>query len=71
MKLDIKTVVLIVGWAITGAGLYFGMAAKLDRQTEIITELAQRMAVSEAQARAQERAIIELTVTLRTKGVIK
>lgn len=70
--------VAVVLWALSIAGLYYGLALKIDNQTsrieaqaEKIQELTTKLAVQESQLRAQERAVIELTITLRAKEVIK
>ena len=64
-KFDTQTVVMIVGWALTVAGLYFGLTSKLDMQAVSIATLTEQARTSDANERALERALIELTVTLR------
>ena len=71
MKFDTQTVVMIVGWALSLASLYYGLTAKLDQQAITIGTLTSQSQTLDANQRAQERALIELTVTLRTKEVIK
>lgn len=71
MKFSPRDIVQIVGVALSLAGLYYGLAAKIDRQAEIIAELNQRSAQQAVQLHDYEKALIELTVTLRTKEIIK
>ena len=74
----IGAAVAVVLWATSIVGLYYGLALKIDGQStkieaqaEKIQELTTKLAVQESQLRAQERAVIELTITLRAKEVIK
>ena len=71
MKFSPRDIVQIVGVALSLAGLYYGLAAKIDRQAEIIAELNTRSAQQATQLHDYEKALIELTVTLRTKEIIK
>lgn len=71
MRFSPRDIVQIVGVALSLAGLYYGLAAKIDRQAEIIAELNQRSAQQAVQLHDYEKALIELTVTLRTKEIIK
>lgn len=75
---SLQTVVLLVGWAITGAGLYYGLSNKLERltvqveqQAMTIGTLSTHLEAAEVSGRAMERALIELTVTLRAKEILK
>ena len=71
MKFTPRDLAQIVGVALSLAGLYYGLAAKIDRQAEVINELNAKATAAEKQLHDQERALIELTVTLRTKEIIK
>ena len=70
-KFDTQTVVMIVGWVLTVAGLYFGLTSKLDMQAVSIATLTEQARTSDTNERALERAVLELTITLRAKEIIK
>jgi hypothetical protein len=71
IKLGITEAITAGIWVASMAGLYFGLSAKLDSQALTLASLTERLVVMESQERAHERALIELTVTLRTKEIIK
>lgn len=77
-QFDLKTVIMIVGWVFTASALYYGLSGQITMQGKELTEqtatiqgLTQRLETAENASRAQERALIELTVTLRTKAILK
>mgnify|MGYP001615050813 CR=1 FL=1 len=78
LSFDVKTVLMIVGWVLTAASLYFGLSnkidsqtIKLDAQTVTIRALEVKQAEMDASSRSLERALTELTVTLRVKEILK
>lgn len=71
LKFDLKTVVLLLTTLTTAYGVYYGIRAKLDQQQTTITRLESQLEQVDRQLRAEERAIIELTVTLKAKGVLQ
>jgi hypothetical protein len=85
LKFSAREVVGIVLWASSIVGLYFGIGAKIADETSArreqaviilqlqttIAELKQQAKDREITDRALERAVSELTVTLRVSGVIK
>lgn len=78
MTFDLKTVLGIIGWVASIVTLYFGLSNKIDLQgtqlgvtSSTMQTISDRVSKAEEASRAQERALIELTVTLRAKEVIK
>ncbi len=71
MTFTTKDLIQIVGVVLSLAGLYYGLAAKIDRQAELIQDLNAKAAAQALQLHDEERALIELTITLRTKEIIK
>lgn len=67
LTVSIRTVVavmiMIASTVLTGAGVYYGLQSKLETLTEKVAALEQQNA-------AQSRALLELTVTLKVKGVV-
>jgi uncharacterized protein HemX len=70
IKVDLKTVVAIVMTVVTGLGVYYGLKAKLDAQTATVTELHAEVAALKGEQEQAKRAILELTITLKAKGII-
>jgi hypothetical protein len=66
-NVDLKTVLMLVGWVVTAVGLYYGMAAKIDIQSVRIEGLIKQSDAQGVQLDAQQKAIIDLTVTLRSR----
>lgn len=82
LAIDIKTVavwgVTIVGWTLSLATLYYGLTAQNERTAASLAEALKAMAAQTEQIktldtnqRAQERALLELTTTLRVLKVVQ
>jgi hypothetical protein len=78
LRVDLRTMISVLVFVGSMTALYFGLSAKIDLQSQAIEEQRKQIAVLSAKLdtaeqanRAHERALIELTVTLRTKGVIR
>lgn len=70
IRLDVKTVVAIVMTVVTGAGVFYGVKAKLDDQAATIAALRAQITAMQAQQEEDGHRLLELTVTLRARGVI-
>jgi uncharacterized protein HemX len=70
IKVDLKTVVAIVMTVATGLGVYYGLKTKLDTQTNTVTELHAEVTALKSEQEQAKRAILELTITLKAKGII-
>lgn len=71
IRVDLKTLVAIVMTVVTGVGVYWGLKSKLDAQAATIQELHTQLDEARNEQKEQARAIIELTVALKVKGVIQ
>jgi uncharacterized protein HemX len=68
LTLSVRTMVaiafVIITTMMTGAGVYYGLQSKLSTLTDKVTAL-------EVQNAAQSRALLELTIPLKVKGVVE
>jgi len=67
---DGTAITVTVGWAVSIIALLMALASSSGVLLYQVSELRKETARLAVQQQASERAIIELTVTLRTKGLI-
>ena len=70
LTLDLKTTVLLITICTTAYAVYHGVTLTLAQQEQTIQQLRGQVSEMTVQQRAQERAIIELTVSLKARNVI-
>lgn len=70
LTFDAKTVLVIVSVVLSAAGTAWAIRDTVKAQTAEIVSLKGEVAALKTKADAQERNILELTVTLKVKGVL-
>lgn len=70
LEFDAKTVLVIVSVVLSAAGTAWAIRDTVKEQTKEIGGLKAEVAALKAKTDAQERNILELTVTLKVKGVL-
>jgi hypothetical protein len=71
LEFDWKTVLVIVSVVLSAAGSVWAIRDTITAQTTEIATLRVQVEALKTKTDAQERNILELTVTLKVKGVIQ
>ena len=71
LEFDVKTVLVIVSVVLSAAGTAWAIRDTVKAQTAEIAGLKGEVAALKTKTESQERNILELTVTLKVKGVIQ